>query len=434
MGKKTFISFIGKGQREKRGDNTSPYKKAKYDFGGGVVRPAKCFAEAVRESGLYKFDEVLFVGTPTSSWSALLENVAGAEDLCLELFSRESDGAELAPEDAARLESSLSGAWGNIPVRLHLNEADLLPENAESIFDGYVGKLLDSGDDILLDITHSFRWMPLLLTSALRFRDAFGSRGGGIQIIYGEFRGEEENSPVRCLDVLVKERKIAEAISLFFEKFEPGPLADALEPHWKEGAAALRTFGTHIQGNLFLPLLFNCGEPGFKTGAPLNRLKNALNAFDPAGKPNWAKQVHRKLVELHRQLIEGDAPGRLRVLARLLADRKLYGQAILVVCLAMEHSLALAHDHDMPPDKTTLKELKKKFRAVARGEQIKWLDDDIADMRNLIAHGGLLRDRTNPSPEALSSQFKNALARQEELQTYLETQYHAARSGGKKKK
>jgi len=156
--------------------------------------------------------------------------------------------------------------------------------------------------------------------------------------------------------------------------------------------------------------------------------------FNAAEKPNWVKQVYRKLRELHKQLIEGDAPERLRVLAQLLADRRLYGQAILVVCLAAEHSLVLAHRLDKFPDYETLKALKKEFRAVARGKQIKWLDDDIADMRNLIAHGGLLRDRTNPSPEALSSQFKNALARQEELQTYLETQYHAARSGGKKKK
>lgn len=125
----TFISFIGKGRIEGSG-----YKVADYDFGDGKVFRSKCFAEAVRESGRYSFDEVLFVGTPTSAWSSLLESDKTSEDLCLHLYERETQKVELLPDSelAQQLQKRLTAIWGK-PVRLHINPKNLTAENSEGI-------------------------------------------------------------------------------------------------------------------------------------------------------------------------------------------------------------------------------------------------------------------------------------------------------------
>ena len=430
---RTFISFIGKGRIDGSG-----YMVADYDFGGGKVCRSKCFAEAVRQCGIYSFDEVLFVGTPTSAWSSLLESDKASEDLCLQLYERETQkGApdELQPDSelAHQLQKRLTDIWGK-PVRLHINPPKLTDENSEDIFDAYVRELLYVGKDILLDITHGFRWMPILLTSALSFKDAFHQNGSEIKIIYGELGEGEKISPVRCLDILIREQNIAAAVSQFFQKFEPAPLEEYVRPYWPKGADAIKTVGQHIQGNLFLPLLFDCSNPDFTLGEPLKKLKNALHDFRAARQPAWVVKVHRKLDSIYEDLSVGDAPDRLCRLAEHLADRKLYGQALMAVCLAAEHSLVLANHLEKFPDYDTLKELKKKFCSCAGGRQAQWLRNDIDKMRNLIAHGGMLPDRTNPSSDALPKQFDNALARLKDLREYLRNDYHGLIPCGSRRK
>ena len=432
----TLISFIGKGRVDKNIDG-SAYQKTVYDFGSGCCCETSCFADAVRRSGKYAFDQVIFIGTPTSSWSALLENIPGEDDLCLELWERESNRQELDDSVKGTLTEALCRIWGK-PVRLLLNPPQLLEENAEEIFDTYVRELLESGDDILLDITHSFRWMPILLTSALSFKDAFRSGGSQIQIIYGELGEGKKVSPVRCLDVLLRERKIADAIALFFQKFEAEPLASLLKPYWPSGMEAVKKLGMYIQGNLFLPLLFNCSQDEFPVGDPLKQLNNAFSDFSEAGQPAWVSQVCRNLRIIHKKLTVGDPPDRLCELAKLLADRNLYGQAIMAVCMAAEHSLAIAYGLKKFPDFDTLRSMKKCFLkashkktpaqsgvwnqqsgSVKNGSPGRWLADDISEMRNLIAHGGLCNDHSNPSPEALPDQYRRALSSQNELQSFL---------------
>lgn len=422
---RTFISFIGKGRVDGSG-----YMVADYDFGDGKIFRSKCFAEAVRQCGRYSFDEVLFVGTPTSAWSSLLESDKDSEDLCLQLYERETkagapDGLLPDSELAQQLQKRLSAIWGK-PVRLHINPPKLTDENSEDIFDAYVKELLDVGNDILLDITHGFRWMPILLTSALSFKDAFRQGGSEIKIIYGELGEGAKISPVRCLDILVNERKISEAVSLFFRKFEPGPLAECLEPYWSNGADAVRVLGMHIQGSLFLPLLFDCGRPGFKIGVPLVRFGNVLSSFDPAGQPPWVKQVHRQLVSIRGQLCDAISTDRLCKMASLLADRKLYGQAITALCLAAEHSLIVANGLDRFPEYDALQRQKDRFFKSSKVPQVmKSRLGNISETRNLIAHGGLMvdRDRIYPSPEALPKQFLNAQNDLKFLREYLNDVY-----------
>ena len=209
---KTFFSFIGKGQVLKDAEG-NVYLKACYDFGEGFKYETACFADAVRLSGKYEFDEALLIGSETSSWSTLLENDENAQALWKALNGNEGKGIPLGG-NAENLRQALENLWGK-PIRLCVNVPDLLPENSEKILDKYIGALLDSGQDILLDITHGYRWMPILLTSVLQIANAYRNCGSNnIDVIYGELN-RNADSPVRHLDILIKGQNISDAVSLF---------------------------------------------------------------------------------------------------------------------------------------------------------------------------------------------------------------------------
>ena len=423
--KKTLISFIGKGQIQK----DSPfhtYLKAMYDFNDGYKVATSCFAEAIRRCGKYEFDEVLFIGSSTSSWGTLLEDDRNSEDLYLELYERSEKDLPLGDKEE-ELKLALEALWQK-PVRLCVNEPELTPENSEEILYKYIGVLLASQREILLDITHGYRWMPVLLTSVLQIANAYQNNiGGKIEVVYGELR-RNADSPVRCLDILIKGQEIADAIALFFQKFEAEPLVELLMPHWEGGAKAIKKFALNIQGNYFLPLLIDLQSDNFPVGKIVKNLKNELDKFTPASQPSWVIHVHRQLKKIVKELLEESAVQRLLNLAELLASRHYYGQAILLVCLAEEQTLIETMGCRKHPGFDGVKYLKdvfideeKKNKKTEKNPYIGYFLD-IKNLRNRIAHGGLPDSGGTggiPQAESLKDQYESILHKQQKLYPYL---------------
>ena len=98
--KKTLISFVGKGRPKDNGEHE--YKQTTYEFSDGTTYTCSCFAEAIRMSGKFSFDEILLVGTPTSTWSSLLENTDS--EFKDTLFYTEVEEKELTPEQKNNLD------------------------------------------------------------------------------------------------------------------------------------------------------------------------------------------------------------------------------------------------------------------------------------------------------------------------------------------
>lgn len=420
MTEKTLITFVGRGKLEGGG-----YIKTTYDFGENKHIQSSCFAEAIRQSGKFAFDEVLFVGTATSSWSSLLESVEEQADLWENLYSREIEHLPLTDELQKDLHTALEQIWLK-PVRISINPEELTPENCNEILNKYISEIFNSGSDILLDVTHSFRWMPLLLSSALQFRNAYSGPGGekgNIEIVYGELG--RKLSPVRHLDVWRESEEISDAIALFFQKFEAEPLGKVLEPYWQDGAKAVKKLGLHIQGNYFLPLLFDMPEENFPIGRPLAQLKNALNRFSSEDNPVWVTHVHKQLKNIFQQLSTPLPQDRLVNLAKLLAERKLYGQAIIAICLAAEQSLILAYNCRKHPGYDGLNAYQSQLRQdIADNRYTGFYFRDIKHLRAQVAHGGLAQDQNSIlQPESLKGQYESILRKQLEWQTYLNSQF-----------
>lgn len=425
MNKKTLISFIGRGRIDK--NHPERYLKAAYNFGENVICESRCFAEAIRKCDKFTFDRAIFIGSETSSWSVLLESMEDVEfDLWSELYDHETCEKTISPENKNKLQQIMQELWG-VPVELAVYPPELLPENSSDILNRYIDSLLSCGNDILLDITHGFRWMPVLLTSLLQFRSAYSSDGssGKVEIIYGELNTGNGISPVRQLDILVQGQENANAIALFFQKFEAEPLAEKLSVHWQSGAKAIRKLGLHIQGNYFLPLLFDLPADDFPIGKPLAQLKNALKDFDPDSSPGWIRRIYDDLTKLYSQLSVDDPVQRLLNLSQLLAEKQCYGQAVCAVCLAAEQSLLIAFDQKKHPGYECIKELKEKFKKHASQQYKDFFYRHISGLRNQVAHGGApdLYRMTVPQPEALKSQYEKILRMQKEFQQYLQTEF-----------
>lgn len=418
---KTLITFVGLGKPEGGG-----YIKTTYDFGENKHIKSSCFAEAIRQSGKFSFDEVLFIGTATSSWSSLLESVEEQADFWEKIYSREIEKQPLTDELKNELQQILQNIWQK-PVKISINPKELTADNCSEILNQYIGQIFDSGKDILLDVTHSFRWMPLLLSSALQFKNAYtGPEGdkGSLEIVYGELGGTL--SPVRYLDIWVKSRKTSDAIALFFQKFEAEPLAEALSEYWDSGAKAVKKLGLHIQGNYFLPLLFDMPEENFPIGRPLAQLRNALNNFEKENKPEWVIQVHKQLQNICKALSTPLPPDRLVNLAKMLAGKKLYGQAIIAICLAAEQSLIMAYNHKKHPGFDGVNECQDIIRKEIgkNNPYLAYYFRDIKPLRSQVAHGGLAQDQSAIlQPEALKNQYETILRKQKEWQTYLNSQF-----------
>ena len=419
MTEKTLITFVGLGKPEGGG-----YIKTTYDFGENKHIKSSCFAEAIRQSGKFSFDEVLFIGTATSSWSSLLESVEEQADFWEKLYSREIEKQPLTDELKTELQQILQNIWQK-PVKISINPKELTADNCSEILNQYIGQIFDSGNDILLDVTHSFRWMPLLLSSALQFKNAYtGPEGdkGSLEIVYGELGGTL--SPVRYLDIWVKSRKTSDAIALFFQKFEAEPLAEALQDHWLPGAKAVKRTGMYLQGNLFLPFLFDLTKDGYPPSQVLQSLKNACSDFKPDEQPHWVTETRNRLWDFYTKLTSGDPVKRLNMLAHFFAERKLFGQAILLVCLATEQSLLLAFDKTKHPGFEGLQTVVSDFSSNADYKFNKSFFLDIKSLRNLIAHGGMSsKDHSNPQPENLYDRYKKACRKQLELQEYLQKSF-----------
>lgn len=156
----TLISFLGKGRYEKDG-----YRTAKYRFDGAFMREVPFFGLALTD--YLKPDRLILVGTSGSMWDVFFERESSQSDeSLLELIEAvESDAvdAKLLEGHAGRLSERLGHPVDCLLIdyaRDEAGQAKLLGQLASSLIEG---------EQIAIDVTHSFRHLPMLALIAARF-------------------------------------------------------------------------------------------------------------------------------------------------------------------------------------------------------------------------------------------------------------------------
>ena len=156
----TLISFLGKGRYEKDG-----YRTARYRFDGAFMREVPFFGMALDD--YLKPDRLILVGTSGSMWDVFYEREGHQNDeSLLELIEAvESDAVDtsLLQSHAGHLAERLGH-----PVDCLLIDYARDPAGQARLL-GQLAASLTEGEHIAMDVTHSFRHLPMLALIAARF-------------------------------------------------------------------------------------------------------------------------------------------------------------------------------------------------------------------------------------------------------------------------
>lgn len=402
----TLVTFIGKGKPLEEGRNS--YSRTKYLIEGKEYETSY-FSNALLASGKYEIDRVFVVGTWTSSWAELLETSTVDADMEVALAVSELTDHDkpVSGELLKRVESAVQRLWQQYGVKdVHcVAHASELEGHEREIQDLYLGVMQKISGQFLLDVTHSFRWLPYMMLST---RQLYESLFHSVQplMVYGEYK-EGAVLPMRDLNVIREQEDVSRDIMLFFDRLSADGLASRLACEWPDGAEVIRELGVRLQGN-FLIELAKSSNDGRAVGEVLRRLRNVLKgAEDREFKASWMGLVCDRLWHLYDELTEDvvtkkehalkkehtSVPGILLNISRLYAKRKFFGQALM--CQEMVLRMLAWESRS---DRLNFPDWEKSQDALNdyindQGYEQARKCRDILRNRNLVAHGAMASDR-----------------------------------------
>lgn len=184
---KVLISFLGTSVADASANGYRQYRTAKYQFPDGDVQESSFIAFALKKH--YGIDKVILVGTPKSMWEEVYASANGGrvDDAYIEIGEYCSNATAQTPltplPHQELIEESLGAGSKIILVHYGVNEQEM-DLNAQLIFS--IEQYLNSNDELYLDITHSFRSLPLHLMNALVYLKNVSSKRLDIKSIsYG---------------------------------------------------------------------------------------------------------------------------------------------------------------------------------------------------------------------------------------------------------
>ena len=370
----TLISAIGRGRKDA---GQAAYQRTSYRIGSYDSPPTPFFVEAWLTSPEgAAIDRVELIGTATSSWSALAEEV-DAPDLwqALELRCERQDSPGASEADLVPLAELLQQRWHR-HVRCHVlchreiddASADVLVERLLALL-----PIDDPQRNLVLDSTHGFRTLPLLSVAALQVADGLvPGLFARTRLIYGEYLGS--GSRGFAFDSIQRLAAVSRACAVFLDTLDPEPLAEAVRQASPRLADALHRFGLALGANAFDRLD--------------ERRREVRNSLDDLGliRLAWRGPLCQAVEAVIAPLDQPTLPRRLLALARLRAQRGHYGPAIL----ALAEAATALHTPQPVAEFDELKAEGRRFVETLpdRGDRQAW--HELFALRNRIAHGANL--------------------------------------------
>jgi CRISPR-associated DxTHG motif protein len=331
----TLVSFIGRGQPGPDGQTNKGYRKTKYYYEDKTYHETSIFLNCLLAKKEFKPDELVLIGTETSSWGALLEENLkknGEEDKPIDKFYEELYYGFLEKKPITFLELENIEKYlleiHHIPVKCYMHKPDIEGNEMAkviSLYEDIVAKI-PSENSVRIDTTHSLRSMPFLFMSAINARYA-GTKTAQVSFVYGEWDGVK--GKVVDLSQSWNLLKRSFAISGFVSRFNSGELGDLVEAAgWKHGAGTINLISRTVQSNFFdqLPTV-------------MDELKKSLSKF-PSAAPLWICEIKKILEEIMKCSDNNATPAQISLaFAEMLAKKEIIGAAILCLQCAVEQKL-----------------------------------------------------------------------------------------------
>lgn len=406
----TLISMIGTGMY-KNNKGSEGYEETDYFFEEAHFK-TRLFMQAVVQMQYKPIDQIILLGTDTSSWDCLVDKENDDRDETIELWASLFDQCEpkegektplgVSRENLDRLEKYLSDRFKlNVVIKSHTHKID--GDTSEELFNCYTGvvDIVKKGNDILFDITHGFRSMPVLLYQSLQYSLSQNNRK--VEIIYGELDMNDKSKRkgyIRDLSAYWMYSERTAALNVFKSKLDGFKLAELIKPYWDRGSKAITRLSEIVQTNFAFQIVDVCRQ-----------IKNALSEF-PADAPDWLRQIKPVLEEVCKLVDENSTSKTLYNYSKFLYEHQLNVQAVITLQVAVEAAVVEKYatpeyfgDYEWWQNygKPELKKLKK-----GNWEEIGEPLTNLEAFRNQIAHGGgKNKDRKFPQAANIPNIYKN---------------------------
>lgn len=387
-----LISAVGRGQKDESG---TAYQRTIYAYGATAYPPTTFFCDIVRQRE--RPQRIHLIGTATSSWSALLDERAGAEELWLAL-EEATEGPKASGADPALLDqlaACLTRTWESQVSCTAVCHRDVDDGNADAVVARLLLLLPQGEERLILDVTHGFRSLPMLAMAAIQISEGMNpGLFARTSLVYGDLvkRGENggpASGAVRSLDRLRELARIAHAAAAFNDTLDGDALAEAIAPQAPATAAALRSLSSCIAANFFDHI-----------DERVRQLDNARCGSELDG-PVWGGLVRSALGRLIAALSRPRLEERLLALADLRIERGQYGPAVMALA---EAATALACPE--PVSFSRMQDAVRDFAQQIEGEdRRRW--HDLHRLRNRMAHGaGLVADDWDLTEQSLAHRVR----------------------------
>ncbi|UAM97264.1 TIGR02221 family CRISPR-associated protein [Polaribacter litorisediminis] len=254
---KILISFLGTGSvdNDKSKKEKREYRTVKYEIDKQIYEES--FVTKVLDTH-YNVDKILYIGTLRSMWEEVYRTYIGEDgefaDNYLELHDVvpqfNKDSKVLENEDKILKHFEHQKKLIPILIQYGLNKEEL-DFNIQQVLK--IEELINDGDEVYLDITHSFRSLPLLLMNVLNYLKDVSKKNFEIKgISYGMLDIMRENNyiaPIVQLDVISELHENIKAANTFTEKADGFALAKLLETKNKDLSKLIKNFSTALSLN-----------------------------------------------------------------------------------------------------------------------------------------------------------------------------------------
>lgn len=411
MSTRVLVSLLGS---TRDGD----YTKTRYVFTDGDEVETSTITGALvgwhrrRRGGLHS---AVVVGTRTSMWEALAEMVEawpGQSALQEEIMDARL-GQGVSDELLASWQEELSGYLGLPLTLLAIPECEQEEEQVQVI--AALSDNVPQGHDLVLDITHGFRHLSVLLLAAARYLQA--ARSCRLEeVYYGKFHGPGE--PAKVLPITGARTVLG--------------LAEDMAAHRATGAfqPLARSLGDALPGLEEAAFFIDTQRPHQRR----RQLLQVLEALKADHLPPRVEVARHELKDLLQGLSSGNLEERQLNLARHALQAENYTSAVLV---GFESMVTAASRHLLPPassgssEHERREEGRKLLHQALRDRRSQSPEDweryrNLTHIRNAIAHGA--PSQRKPVQQAMNSpETLHAMLR--ELLDWLPTLYRRMDAG-----
>ena len=282
---KVLISFLGTGPADRR-----EYTEAKYRFASNNEYTTPFIAAAIKQE--YNIDRIILIGTARSMWDCVYDYFGKNNSFDFATWERLYENRICAnhttPIDSIEFKQEVERVLGNeskIVITHYGLNAEEIAKNSEIILN--IEELLEENDRLIVDITHSFRSLPMYLMNMLIFLKEVSNKKIKISnICYGMLDATRElgYAPVVELNNLITVND------------------------WITGAYSFKRFG-------------NADKIAQLVRSINTNLSERLVSFSDAKNLNYIKELESQCSNLN-QLLEGasDSPLSKRIIIPVVQD------------------------------------------------------------------------------------------------------------------